>query len=171
MSQLKLIGALLIVTASTWVGLSSARSLRSLQSALDGLTASLERMREELSFSRIGFAELCAALSESGGKESARFFSALAKDVSGDHFEPVGATARAVDAAGLRLPPAAFLALEQLFDGFGRLDLNGQIRQIDYASDQLRRQAEELREGADQKCRSYQLLGLCTGIAVMILVI
>lgn len=171
MNHLKLIGALLIVASSSWVGLSSARSLRKLQSVLAGFLASLEKMREELSFSRTGFAELCAALRENGEKESARFFAALGKDVSGEHFEPVGATARAAEAAGLRLPPAAFLALEQLFDGFGRLDLDGQIRQIDYASDKLRRMSEEIRSGADQKCRSYQLLGLCTGIAVMILVI
>lgn len=171
MNHLKLIGALLIVASSTWVGLSSAHSLRRLQSALEGFTTSLERMREELSFSRTDFAALCATLRENGEKESARFFSALEKDVSGEDFQPIGATARAADAAGLRLPPAAFLALEQLFDGFGRLDLDGQIRQIDYALTVLRRQAEEIRSGADQKCRSYQLLGLCTGIAVMILVI
>ena len=171
MHNLKLVGALLIVASSSWVGIRAAHSLRRLQSALNGFSAALEQMRSELAFTQSGFAELCASLGKAGEPESARFFTLLGADVSAEGFQPVGATRRAAERSGLQLPPATFLALEQLFDGFGRLDLDGQVRQIAFASDAIARQSEQLRAQADQRCRSYELLGLCAGLAVMILVI
>ena len=97
MHNLKLVGALLIVASSSWVGIRAAHSLRRLQSALNGFSAALEQMRSELAFTQSGFAELCASLGKAGEPESARFFTLLGADVSAEGFQPVGATRRAAE--------------------------------------------------------------------------
>lgn len=171
MQELRILGAAFVVCSSAWVGFASARRLRRSGRELEGLRAALEQMDGELRCSEPTYAAVCARLSETASGAVARFFSALAADASASDFEPIGATRRAVEQSGLDLPPAAFLALEQLFDGFGRFDLAGQLRQLALAREALSHQAVRLREQTEAKCRSYEVLGLCAGAAVLILVV
>lgn len=171
MLPVRLIGAVLIVSSSGWVGLHAAASLRRMTRSLEEFHAALEWMRSELSFTGIPYPELCRQMEGRAKGPVSAFFHALSEDAAGETFSPVGATNRALHAAHLSLPPAAFCALEQLFDGFGRFDLSGQIRQIELASEAVSRQADALRGQVDSRCRVYEMLGICTGIAVMILVI
>ena len=47
----------------------------------------------------------------------------------------------------------------------------GQLRQLGLAREALTHQAGRLREQTEAKCRSYEILGLCAGAAVLILVV
>ena len=80
------------------------------------------------------------------------------------------ASARRLRRAGRELDELR-AALEQLLDGFGRFDLAGQLRQLGLAREALTHQAGRLREQTEAKCRSYEILGLCAGAAVLILVV
>ena len=171
MQYLRFLGAAFVVLSSAWVGFSSARRLRRAGRELDELRAALEQMESELRCASPTYAAVCKRLSETATGAVSQFFSALADDASDSDFEPVGATRRAVERSGLILQPAAFLALEQLFDGFGRFDLTGQLRQLGLAREALSHQAGRLREQTEAKCRSYEILGLCAGAAVLILVV
>ena len=171
MQYLRFLGAAFVVLSSAWVGFASARRLRRAGRELDELRAALEQMESELRCAAPTYAALCQRLAERSTGAVSGFFSALATDAAAPDFEPVGATRRAVERSGLCLPPASFLSLEQLLDGFGRFDLAGQLRQLGLAREALTHQAGRLREQTEAKCRSYEILGLCAGAAVLILVV
>lgn len=71
----------------------------------------------------------------------------------------------------MALPGEALRALARLFDGFGRLDREAQLRQIELAAAQLRQLSGELSQQMDSRCRSFRLLGLTAGAAVLVLVL
>ena len=80
-------------------------------------------------------------------------------------------TRQAAMEAGLALPESALSALERLFDDFGRSDLETQLSQLCLAQEELARLETELRGQMSCKCRSYEVLGLVTGVALLILVL
>ncbi len=171
MLSVKLIGALMIVGSSTWVGIHSARALKRSDRRLKALRASLTLMENELRYTNIRFRPLCERLAEAAEGEVAAFFRDLAEQAAEESFRPAGAMKLAAERTRLSLPPAAQFALEQLIDGFGRYDLEGQLRQIALAESAVERQLEHDRLDLESRCRTYELLGFCTGAALLILVI
>lgn len=131
----------------------------------------LEIMENEIQFTNVKFEMLCDRLAAASAGEVSAFFFGLSEAVRSKDYQSIGVTRKLVDRSKLNLPPAAFFALEQLIDGFGKYDLNGQIRQIRLAKETLSNQLERDRAELAGRCRVYELLGLCTGIAVTILVI
>ena len=69
------------------------------------------------------------------------------------------------------LPKRALSALERLFDGFGRFDREGQLRQLRLATGALAELSGELCAQMDGKCKTYEMLGLTAGAAVLVLVL
>ena len=61
--------------------------------------------------------------------------------------------------------------LTELGATLGRFDLPGQLRGLDAAIRSAEESLRRLREGAPERRRSYQTLGLCTGAAVAILLL
>lgn len=135
------------------------------------LLHALESMESELRFTNVKFEPLCKRIADASEGEVSAFFLALYEAAGAEDFQPIGVTKSLAERTRLNLPPAVFFALEQLIDGFGRYDLEGQIRQIRLAEETLSRQLEDARMELAGRCRIYELLGLCTGIAVTILVI
>ena len=171
MNPVKLMGAVMIVSASSWVGLRAAFCARRLDRQLKELSAAFTLMECELRYSGQRFAPLCRMLAARSGGTVGAFFGRIAADAEQPDYEPVGETVRAAKLTNLILPPSTLLSLERLIDGFGRYDLEGQIKQLQLAAKEVEKQSAQLREGLDNRCRTYELLGICTGAAVMILVI
>ena len=80
------------------------------------------------------------------------------------------AAASAFAKAGLSLPPEVMESLRGLFAGFGSYDYAGQLRQIELTQTQVAAGIALLAEQKQARCRSYELLGLCTGLCLVILV-
>lgn len=68
------------------------------------------------------------------------------------------------------LPESARSALERLLDTFGSSDLDTQLSQLCLTQEELSRLENELHGQMSGKCRSYETLGVVTGIALLILV-
>ena len=171
MEYIRLAGGGMILASSLWTGLHAALRLRRTHEELRDLTAALELMRGEIRFSAPPFVPLCRRAGQGRCPSVQAFFSALQREAAKPELIPAGMTRRACAAAGIRLPESAMKALERLFDGFGRCDREGQQRQIQLASDELFRLSEELAAQMEGRCRSYQLLGLTVGAAMLVLVI
>lgn len=161
----------MIVGSSTWVGLHASQTLKRTARRLKELRSCLTLMENELRFTNTRFEPLCTRLAEASHGEVSAFFRDLAQQAGREDYQPLGACKRAVEQSGLALPPAAYFAFEQLIDGFGRFDLEGQLRQIGLAAGEVDRQLDRSRQDLDRRCRTLELLGFCTGAAVMILVI
>ena len=167
----KFIGSGLILGASLWAGLHAAARLRRSQRELTELCAALESLAGEIRFSAAPFVPLCRRAGENCGGAVRGFFEALARTAAQPDFSADGMTRAACREAGLVLPEPALGALERLFDGFGRRDREGQLGQLALAAGELDRLRGELNGSLEGRCRSFALLGLSAGAAVLVLVL
>ena len=171
MEWIKLAGTGMILAASLWAGLHAALRLRRTHEELRDLLAALEVIAGEIAFAAAPLVPLCRRAGEGRRGPVRDFFDALALEASCPEAVAEGRTRRLCAEAGLSLPAPALLPMERLFDGFGRYDREGQLRQLRLASAELNRLADELSAQLENRCRTYTLLGLSTGAAVLILVI
>ena len=58
-----------------------------------------------------------------------------------------------------------------LFDSLGKYDTEGSVQAIDLALSRLREEAKALQSGAAARCRTYLTLGICTGLAMAVILI
>ena len=153
--EIKWIGAALIFLSSAYAGMRAAWTVRRMSGNLRALSLALETMRSEIGYGRTPFARLCDVVAQQSGGELGSFFQALANAAEQPDFDPVQ-TSRALSAEhALRLPKGALEAL------------------LEIALTQTRIRDEQLWLDQDRRnrCRLYETLGVCTGLALMILVI
>ena len=167
----KLAGAGLILAASLWAGFHAALRLRRTHETLRDLATSLELMSGEIAFAATPFVPLCRRAGEGKCETVRRFFNFLAGEAEKTDFVCEGLTRRGCRASGMVLPEPALSALERLFDGFGRFDRDGQLRQLRMVTGELAALSGELYEQMDGRCRTYEVLGLTAGAAVVVLVL
>ena len=128
-------------------------------------------MAGEISFASTAFVPLCRRAAEGRCETVRRFFLFLAREGEKPEFDADGLTRRACAAAEMILPAPAVSALERLFDGFGRFDREGQLSQLRLAAGELAVLSGELSEQMEGRCRTYEVLGLTAGAAVLVLVL
>lgn len=166
--MIRLIGACCLVTGCGGFGFAMAAASRREEEQLRLLLRSLEYMSCELSYRQTPLPTLCrgAALGEKGIVPA--FFLELAKELE----KGTAADAQVCVYEVLqRLEPSRELRrlLQELGSTLGRFDLPGQLRGLEgsirFTGEALRR----IREGAANRRRSYQTLGLCAGAALAIL--
>ena len=68
-----------------------------------------------------------------------------------------------------RMPASVMTILSELGQTLGRFDLPGQLRGLELSIRETERVLRIIREGAPQRRRSWQTLGLCVGAALAIL--
>ena len=167
----KIVGAGFILTASLWGGFHAAMRLRHAHKTLRELSVALELISIEIAFSSAPFVPLCCRAGEGRCETVQNFFNSLAREAENADCLYDGLTRRACKDAGLTLPELAVSALERLFDGFGRFDRDGQLSQLHMATQELEKLSNELYEQMDGRCRSYEIVGLTVGAAVVIMVL
>ena len=72
---------------------------------------------------------------------------------------------------GLCIPAGVRTALMSLFDTLGKYDLDGNLQALDLALGRLREEARQLQGSAAARCKTYVTLGVCTGLAVAVILI
>ncbi len=172
MNIIKIIGAAAIVGASSWTGFSAALWVRRRAGQLEQLKLSLELMRCEISYNHTPLAKLCGILAGSTKGEVRSLYRLLATQLEAPDAIPKQAVEKAAaELRGLALPQRSYDRLCALIDGFGLYNTAGQLRQIDLAVRTVETELEELNAQKANRCRSYEILGTCTGLALMILVV
>lgn len=166
----KLIGALIIVVSSAWVGFDAARKLNRSAAQMRALRSAIERMDCEIRYAKTPYIRLCGLLSQEKGEVGA-FFKELSEQPGRGEYRCEGMTRSAAKKAKLCLPSGAMRALEELLDGFGRYDEEGQIKLLRLAAGRIEMESSRMEQDLASKSRMYRLLGACAGAALMILVI
>ena len=129
----RVIGAIIIVFSTSWIGIDAARKLRKATLQMQELRSSLERMECEIRYARTPYHKLCKLLGQEKGSVG-EFFLEMANQPGKGGFRMTGVTRSAAKKVGLCLPPDALRALEELMDGFGGTDAEGQIRLLRLAA-------------------------------------
>ncbi len=169
MNYIKLVGAMIIVCSTAWVGINASGDLHRTMAQMQSLLSALNRMDCEIRYARTPFPKLCRVLGEEKS-EVGRFFRILScSDMTQKRAD--GWTRTAVKNAGLALPSGAQLALEEFIDSFGKYDADGQAKLLHLAQSRISLESAQLEQDFRARARMYRLLGACAGIALIILVI
>ncbi len=168
----KWIGAILIVTGCGGFGFSLASAHRREIQLLRHLRICLQFMQSELKYRLTPLPELCRLTGkETDGILRALFFN-LSKELERQISPDVsGCMNWVVRKHREQLPGSVRKLLFRLGKSLGRFDLPGQLRGLESISCACEEELALLNQNRDIRFRNYQTLGMCAGIALVILFI
>ena len=165
------VGAVMIIVASAGFALLLAMFHRKEVSSLKNLIAALDYMECELQYRMYPLPELCRLTALECTDSLRNVFSELANQLEEQISPDVRYCMRTVLANQNRIPSQALDCLYLLGDSLGRFDLQGQLKGLENVRTTCRERLNRLNAGGDSRLRSYQMLGLCGGAALIILLI
>lgn len=166
--MLRLMAAGCIVAGSGAFGFAMAAASRREEGQLRQLLSALEYLSCELSYRLTPLPGLCRGAAEGRDGCVGVFFLELAKALERQTEPDVQCCAKTV-LAQMELPASLRRILEELGQTLGRFDLPGQLRGLELSIRQTEQALRTIREGAPERRRSWQTLGLCVGAALAIL--
>ena len=166
--MLRVMGALCIVTGSGAFGFAMAAASRREERQLRQLLGALEYLSCELSYRLTPLPNLCQGAAEGRGGVVAEFFLELARELERQAEPDVQTCVRAA-LDSMELPASLRRILTELGQTLGRFDLPGQLRGLELSIRETEQALRAIQEGAPERRRSWQTLGLCVGAALAIL--
>lgn len=166
--MLRLMGAGCIVAGSGAFGFSMAAASRREERELKELLGALEFLSCELSYRLTPLPSLCRGAAEGRSGAVGTFFLELAKELEKQTEPDVQGCVRGV-LSGMSLTGSTGRLLRELGQSLGRFDLPGQLRGLEMSIRETELALRTIREGAPERRRSWQTLGLCVGAALAIL--
>lgn len=168
---LKWIGAVLIMISCSGVGFSIAAAHRKAERSLQQLITTLEYMYHELQYRMTPLPQLiCAAAEESSGVVR-DFLLTFAGELQQQSAPDAGSCMALALKKTSQLPEQLVRNLKILGTGLGRFDLSGQLSGLESVKQLCCRDLDGLLHNRDVRIRSYQTLGICAGVALVILFI
>ena len=148
-----------------------AASQRRQEWVLRQLMNALDYMQCELQYRLTPLPDLCRQTASQMNGCVRSLFLYLAEELEDQIAPDVQHCMNAAIAKSTGMPSAAATVVRTLGRTLGRFDLEGQIRGLENARQDCRREMERLTENRDVRLRSYQTLGICAGAALAILFI
>ncbi len=146
-----------------------AGSVRYEERCLQQLARVLEFMLCEIPGRLTPVQELCEKASELTGGALKLVFQSCAKKIG----QRAGQDILAImdSAMDARLPPSCQVFLRELGSILGAFDADEQVEALESLSKRVSAELSELRQGKADRCRSYEVLGVCAGCALAILLL
>lgn len=167
----RLIGALILCIGSSYLGFSAAGTVRRRGRLLQNLKLSLEMMRCEVSYTLTPIGKICDILAKSAEGEVRTLYIRLAKVFSAPYPEQDNWAEELVHSTLRGIPEEPANAMIELLTSFGRFGVKEQLRLIDLTAEKVTAALEQTESEKKQRCKCYQTLGICTGLAIAILVL
>ena len=168
---LRWIGALLVVSACTGVGYGQSASHRRKEHMLSQLSGALVFMESELQYRMTPLPELFEKTGNSTGGAIGNIFSTLSEALEQQISPDAGSCLTDVLRNNPQRPKEVQRVPRELGRTLGCFDLSGQLKGLALCRCQCTQALEYLRTNRDQRLRSYQMLGLCAGSALAILLL
>ena len=169
--MLRLLGGALVLLASGSFGITAGVRYYRAARHLQAFCRAIELLRCEINYSLQPLPEVCALVANRLAGPPAAFFRCFAAQLR----EPVSrdrAAAAALEAArGLQLPQDAVMAVLELCSALGRYDLDGENRMLDLTASRLQAALARCEAEKRPRAKCYAALGLCTGLALLILAV
>ena len=169
--MLRVLGGALVLLASGSFGITAGVRYYRAARHLQAFCRAIELLRCEINYSLQPLPEVCALVADRLAGPPAAFFRCFAAQLR----EPVSrdrAAAAALEAArGLQLPQDAVMAVLELCSALGRYDLDGENRMLDLTAKRLQAALARCEAEKRPRAKCYAALGLCTGLALLILAV
>lgn len=166
--MIRIIGACCILAGCGGFGFAMAAASRREEEQLRLLLKSLELMSCELSYRLTPLPTLCRSAAEGARGLVAAFFLELARALERQTAPDVQVCVYDI-LSRLEPPKELRRILSELGGTLGRFDLPGQLRGLESAIRSAEMALRRIQDGAADRRRSWQTLGLCAGAAMAIL--
>lgn len=168
--SIRILGALIVISGCGWFGFSMAGAHRARERLFRQMIRAAEYMACELGYRQTPLPQLCRNTSRVLDRGLRPIFLHLADLLEESCFADVAACMDAVLEEN-ELVPTARALMEELGRTLGQFDLNGQLRSLTAFQADCEASLKELSRNRDNRLRSYQTLGLCTGAALAVLLL
>lgn len=168
---IRLAGAVMILVAGGGTGLMLAHQHRKEEAALEQLIRCIEFLSWELQCRLTPLPQLCAMGAEQTKGVIKEVFQQLAIELEKQTGPDVTRCMETVLQEAVGLPEITQSILYILGQNLGRFDLNGQLSGLETVRQMSIRSLAGLQNNRDSRLRSYQVLGLCAGAALVIVLI
>ena len=166
---IKWMGALLIMSGCASVGFAMAGTYRREERMLRQLTAALDYMACELQYRMTPLPELCSQAAGEYSGSVGQVLGRLSWELSRRSSPDVEGCMKTALAEVGSIPGKTREAFRILGASLGRFDLDGQLKGLENVRSCCRRELDRLSCDREERLRSYQTLGICTGAALAIL--
>lgn len=169
--NVRIIGAMIVIASTTIMGFGVANHHRKEEICLYQLIRGLEFMYSELEYRLTPLPDLCRMVAmQTSGPVSALFHNLYNQFVSQLSADPTCCMNAALEQTP-KMPDRTKRNLQLLGKSLGRFDLQGQLSGINSVRELCQRDLDGLTCNRDVRLRSYRTLGICAGIALVILFI
>ena len=171
--MIRMIGAALVVLSSGAVGFGFARAVKLQCAQLEGLLWALDTMPSEMSARLTPLAQLFSGLSACRQKDVAAFFAEAGRALSAQPYctVPVCFKRGFQQAKGFRPGDESVQALYGLSLNLGRFDLESQLAAIERTKASVTAALLALQGQKRARCRSYETIGICAGLALAVMLL
>lgn len=164
---MRMMGALVMFLGTSCFGFTAALHVRKEVKILQQLKQSLEIMRCEISYTMTPFGKLCELLCRSTQGEVRDFYAQLKTSTETGEENP----SKLVRQHFPMLSEMTAEALCALTGSFGRFGVTEQLRLVDASIMQVEQELAGISEERQHRAKCYRTLGVCTGLAIAILVL
>ena len=171
MLYIKWIGALLIIAGCSGIGFSMAMNCRREQKALEDLSRALSHIASELEFRQMPLPDIFLKIGQEGTGCVYSLFTVLGQALNRQVAPNAGCCLDVVLRNCQQIPATTACILKELGMGLGQYDIGGQLRNILSVKDRCDREINLLTNQKEERIRRYQTLGICTGAAIVILLL
>ncbi len=167
----KWIGSVLIIASCLGFGMMIAAFHKKEVATLKKLIYALDFMACELQYRMPALPELCRKTADQCSGGLYKIFLNLSYELEDQISPDVKCCMDFVLSKATDIPKETQYCLTILGDSLGRFDLQGQLKALDSVRLECQNKLQKLQKDSDVRLRSYRTLGLCGGIALIILLI
>lgn len=167
--SLKVIGSILIIAGCGGFGFAMTAAYRREETALRQLIGALDYMQCELQYRMTPLPDLCRQAGLEYSNQIGSVLTRLSDELESYISSDVSVCMDTILRQHQGLPERVIRAFELMGSTMGRFDAQGQIRGLETVRAFCRGELEKMACNRDNRLRSYQTLGLCTGAALAIL--
>ncbi len=167
----KIIGAILIIATCGGMGLAVASAYRQKERMLQQMITAVQYMTSELQFRQTALPQLMRLAAQQTTGLLARIFWTMEAQLEQQLAPNAAYCMEAVLSETQNIPDVVKDKLLLLGNSLGRFDLTGQLSGLEAVAQLCKRELDGLLLNRDARLRSYATLGLCAGVALVILFI
>lgn len=170
---MKLLGALLIIATTTWVGFEAARQLNERTRQLRLLKSALQSLEAEIMFGHTPLHEAARRLSTQIQGPLSQLFDSFAKKLMYDETSVKKAWEESLKIVWKKTPlkQQEYEIMKQFGETLGRHDRYSQQKQIQLTLTHLEREEREAREKQSKYEKMAKSLGVLSGLLIVIILI
>lgn len=170
--MIRWIGFVLIVSGASAAGILFAAKLKHTLELYRQTATALAFMKNEIEFQLTPIREIADKLSIILDKPLSSVFQSLIHEMRTCPAIPLGLQMeRVLKQNGALLPAELRRIWTSLFDLLGKQDAIAQIRAIQLAEGQVEREMAHLSADRHERARAYRIAGVCTGLALAVILI